>query len=254
MAETAKGALTGKVAVITGGARNIGRMIAHYLADEGCAILVNALSDGAAAEAVAAEIVAKGGRAVAKLGDVTKEADANALAETAVAAFGRVDFLVSNAAVRNVVPFLEMSAEEWHSVLAVPLDGTFFCAKACVPHMIKAGGGAIVTMGGISAHIGTPGRVHVSAAKMGLIGFTHALAMELAPHAITVNCVAPGSIDTVRGASAGVRPNRMGASEIPLGRQGRVEEIAGTVRHLCMPDGAYITGQTIHVNGGMFLT
>ena len=246
------GQLAGMAAIITGGARNIGRAICHALAEEGSAVVVNALGDRAAAEAVAAEIKDAGGRAIACLGDVTREADAAALAAAAVDAFGRIDVLVSNAALRKQTPFLEMTLEEWHRVLAVPLDGAFLCARAAVPHMIRAGGGAIVTIGGVSAYVGTRDRAHVCAAKAGLVGFTHALAMELAPHRIRVNCVAPGAIDTVRGASAGARP--AGAPSVPLARLGRPEEIAAMVRLLCLPDGAYVTGQTIHVNGGAFLS
>jgi 3-oxoacyl-[acyl-carrier protein] reductase len=248
------GRLAGTVAIVTGAARNIGRAIAVALAEEGGAVVVNALSDRAAAEKLADEIRGAGGRAVVQMGDVTREADATALADAAAAAFGRVDVLVSNAAVRRQTPFLDMTFEEWRRVLAVPLDGAFLCARAVVPHMIRAGGGAIVTIGGVSAYLGTRDRAHVCAAKAGLVGLTHALAMELAPHGIRVNCVAPGSIDTIRGASAGPRPAATGGAAIPLGRMGRPEEIAATVRHLCLPDGAYITGQTIHVNGGVFLS
>jgi len=246
------GRLAGRAAIVTGGARNIGRAICHALAEEGVAVVVNALGDRAAAEGVAAEIKDAGGRAIACLGDVTREADAAALAAAAVDAFGRIDVLVSNAALRKQTPFLEMTLDEWHRVLAVPLDGAFLCARAAVPHMIRAGGGAIVTIGGVSAHVGTRERPHVCAAKAGLGGLTHALAMELAPHGIRVNCVAPGAIDTVRGASAGARP--ASAPSVPLARLGRPEEIAAMVRLLCLPDGAYVTGQTIHVNGGAFLS
>src|SRR3546814_7867024 len=146
-----------------------------------------------------------------------------------------------------------MSFAVWREILSVALDGAFICARACVPHMVAAGGGAIVTMGGISTHVGTKNRVHVCAAKAGLEGLTRGLAMELAAHRITVNCVSPGSIDTVRGTTAGARPGNMGGEGVPLKRFGRPEEIAAMVRHLCLPDGAYITGQTIHVNGGLFM-
>jgi 3-oxoacyl-[acyl-carrier protein] reductase len=248
------GRLAGTAAIVTGSAKNIGRMIALYLAEEGAAIVVNGLTDKPAAQAVAEEITAAGGRAVVQMGDVTQEADATALAETCMSAFGRIDFLVCNPAIRRQTPFLQMSLDEWHRVLAVPLDGAFLTARAAVPHMIRGGrGGAIVTLGGVSAFLGTPGRTHVCAAKAGLIGLTRALAMELAEHNIRVNCVAPGAIDTVRGASAGARPSGMDA-RAPLRRLGRAEEIAAMVRQLCLPDGAYVTGQTIHVNGGVFLS
>jgi 3-oxoacyl-[acyl-carrier protein] reductase len=250
----ADGRLAGTAAIVTGSARNIGRVIALYLAEEGAAVVVNGLSDKPAAQAVAEEITAAGGRAVVQMGDVTREADATALAEACVSAFGRLDFLVCNPAVRKQTPFLEMTLEEWHRVLAVPLDGAFLTAKAAAPHMIRGGGGAIVTIGGVSAYLGTRERAHVCTAKAGLVGLTHALAMELAEHNIRVNCVAPGAIDTVRGASAGARPANMGAHRAPLGRMGRSEEIAAMVRQLCLPDGAYVTGQTIHVNGGVFLS
>jgi 3-oxoacyl-[acyl-carrier protein] reductase len=248
------GRLAGTAAIVTGSAKNIGRMIALYLAEEGASIVVNGLSDKPAAQAVAEEIQAAGGRAVVQMGDVTREADAAALAEVCMSSFGRIDFLVCNPAIRKQTPFVEMSLDEWHRVLAVPLDGAFLTARAAVPHMIRGGrGGSIVTLGGVSAFLGTPGRTHVCAAKAGLIGLTRALAMELAQHDIRVNCVAPGAIDTVRGASAGTRPPGMDA-RAPLRRLGRSEEIAAMVRQLCLPDGAYITGQTIHVNGGVFLS
>jgi 3-oxoacyl-[acyl-carrier protein] reductase len=249
------GRLVGTAAIVTGSGKNIGRMIALYLAEEGASIVVNGLSDKPAAQAVAGEIQAAGGRAVVHMGDVTREADATALAEVCLGSFGRIDFLICNPAIRRQTPFLQMTLDEWHQVLAVPLDGAFLTAKAAVPHMIAGKrGGAIVTLGGVSAFLGTRGRAHVCAAKAGLVGLTHALAMELAEHGIRVNCVAPGAIDTLRGASAGARPGTMGAHSAPLGRLGRAEEIAAIVRQLCLPDGAYITGQTIHVNGGVFLS
>lgn len=247
-------ALQGKVAIVTGGARNIGRAIALALGADGANVVVNARGDADAAATVAHEVDAAGGSGLAHVADVTDADAVRAMVAAAVAAFGRVDILVSNAAVRRQQPFLEMSYDDWRQIIAVPLDGAFHCAQACVPHMIEAGGGAIVTIGGISTHIGTPNRAHVSAAKSGLVGLTRALAVELAPHNIRANCVSPGSIDTVRGASAGARPAQMGGNDIPAGRLGKPEEIAAMVRHLCRPDAAYITGQTIHVNGGMFLT
>lgn len=246
--------LQGRTAIVTGGARNIGRAIARALAADGANVVVNARGDAEAAEAVAAEINETGGSGLAHVADVTDADAVRAMVEAAIAAFGRIDILVSNAAVRRQQPFLEITYDDWREIIAVPLDGAFHCVQACAPHMIDAGGGAIVTIGGISTHIGTPNRAHVNAAKSGLAGLTRALAVELAPHNIRANCVSPGSIETVRGASAGARPARMGGAEVPAGRLGRPEEIAAMVRHLCQPEAAYITGQTIHVNGGMFLT
>ncbi len=252
MTDIATGPLRGQTAIVTGSARNIGRGIALALAGDGAQVVVNARTDGAAAAAVVAEIEAMGGQAIAHVGDVTDEAAVEALLAATVDAFSGVDILVSNAAFRRQQPFLEISLADWHEILAVPLDGAFLTARACIPHMQRAGGGAIVTLGGVSAHVGTPERAHVCAAKAGLVGLTHALAIEFAADNIRVNCVAPGSIDTARPATAGARPPGMD-DKIPLKRKGEVDEIAGMVRHLCRPEGAYVTGQTIHVNGGLFL-
>ena len=138
----------------------------------------------------------------------------------AVAAFGGIDVLVSNAGLRRQTPFLEMGLAEWREILSVALDGAFILARAAVPRMIPRGGGAIVALSGISTHVGTPNRCHVSASKAGLEGLMRALAIELAPHRITCNCVAPGSVDTVRGASAGVRAERVGGAGDSAGAQG----------------------------------
>jgi 3-oxoacyl-[acyl-carrier protein] reductase len=169
-----------------------------------------------------------------------------------IAQMGGVDIVVSNAGLRRQTPFLDMQLQEWREILSVALDGAFILAKATVPSMIARGGGAFVAMSGISTHIGTPNRCHVSASKSGLEGLMRALAIELAPKKVTFNCVAPGAIDTTRGATAGARPSDDRA--VPLGRKGTVDEIAATVRYLVGPEGAYTTGQTIHVNGGVFLT
>jgi 3-oxoacyl-[acyl-carrier protein] reductase len=246
-------ALEGKVALVTGAGRNIGRAIALALARDGAAVVVNGRADQAAVDAVAAEIVAAGGRAIAHLADVTIAHAVAAMVERAEAAFGGVDIAVSNAGLRRQTPFVAMSLEEWREILSVALDGGFILSRAVVPGMIRRGGGAILGLSGISTHVGTPERAHVSASKAGLEGLMRALAIELAPHGIRCNCVAPGSIDTVRGASAGSRPGTLRESTIPLGRRGTVEEIAAVVRLLVGPEGGYITGQTIHVNGGAFL-
>jgi 3-oxoacyl-[acyl-carrier protein] reductase len=174
------------------------------------------------------------------------------MVEEAVGEFGGIDIAVNNAGLRRQTPFLQMSLDEWHEILSVALDGAFILAKATVPEMIKRGGGSFVGLSGISHHAGAAGRVHVNASKAGLEGFIRGLAMELAPHNITANCVAPGSIDTVRGPSAGGPHGRAMSRTIPLGRQGRPDEIAAMVRFLVGPEGRYVTGQTIHVNGGLF--
>jgi 3-oxoacyl-[acyl-carrier protein] reductase len=245
--------LTGKVALVTGGARNIGSAIAGALAAGGAAVMVNARTSRAEAEQTVAQIRAAGGRAALHIADVTGEAAVSGLVEATVAAFGRLDVLVNNAAIRAETPFPEMRFEDWRRVLATVLDGAFLCTQACLPHMARAGGGAVVNIGGMTAHRGARGRAHVVAAKAGLAGLTRALALDLAPQGVTVNCVVPGTIDTVRGLpGAPERPaHRQGLP--PVGRRGAPEEIAAAVRFLCGPGARYITGQSLHVNGGGYM-
>lgn len=243
--------LTGRVAIVTGSARNIGRTIALRLAADGAAVVVNAVQDSAAADAVAHEISKAGGQAMAHVADVTNEEAVQKMVGMAATAFGRIDIMVSNASVRGQVPIEEMSLEEWHRVLAVPLDGAFLLSKACIPHMKKNNWGRIITLGGISAYIGTKNRAHLLAAKAGLVGFTRGIAAEVADCGITCNVVSPGHIDTDRPASAGVRPPLV--VRPPIDRFGRPDEVASMVRYLCLPEAAYITGQTMHVNGGLYM-
>ncbi len=244
----------GKVALVTGAGKNIGRSIALDLAARGASVVINGRHDRAAVDGVVAEINATGGQAIGCLADVSDEAATQAMVQAAVAAFGGIDILVSNAGLRRQTPFLEMSLHEWREILSVALDGAFILARAAVPAMLNRGGGAIVALSGVSTHVGTPNRCHVSASKAGLEGLMRALAVELAPHGITCNAVAPGAVDTVRGASAGALPSTLADRGIPLGRKAAVAEISAAVRFLAGPDGRYITGQTLHVNGGVFLT
>jgi 3-oxoacyl-[acyl-carrier protein] reductase len=242
--------LAGKVALVTGAARNIGRAIARSLAAGGASVMVNANTSRAEAEKTVGMI---GPKADLHIADVTKPDQVKALIEATVKRFGRIDFLVNNAAVRFETEFSAIAYEEWRQVLAIVLDGAFLCAQAVLPHMKKAGGGSIVNIGGQTGHRGAAERAHVITAKAGLAGMTKALAMDLAPHKITVNCVVPGTIESQRGLP-GVpdRPaHRMTVP--PIGRRGEPEEIAAMVRMLCGPDARYITGQAIHVNGGGYL-
>ena len=171
----------------------------------------------------------------------------------ALDAFGRIDILVNNAALRRETKFEDLTYAEWREVTAVLLDGPFLCAKAALPALKAAGGGSIVNIGGMSAHTGTTDRAHVVAAKSGVVGLTRALAFDLAPFAITANCVVPGLIDTQRGKS-GHGSKSLSAARVPLtGRLGHPEEVASMVRMLAGPQSRYITGQTLHVNGGAFL-
>ena len=251
MTDTSSGSLDGKVAIVTGSARNIGRATALALAADGASIVVNAIHDQDAADRVAREITDAGGKAISHLCDVTDRKAVKKMDAAAIEAFGSVDILVCNASSRGQKAFTEMNYDEWRRVIDISLDGSFFLAQSAVLHMIEKGWGRIVTLGGISWHIGTPGRVHNLVAKSGLVGFTRGLAVELAEHNITVNCVSPGFIDTERPASAGKRPPLK--VNPPVARMGETEEIASMVRYLCQPEAAYITGQTLHVNGGMYL-
>lgn len=246
--------LQGRVALVTGAGRNIGRAIALALARDGATVLVNGRNDKAAVDAVVGEISKAGGKAAPAMGDVSDRGVPPRLAAEAEK-MGGVDILVSNAGLRRQTSFLDMPFEEWREILSVALDGAFLLGKALVPQMIAKGrGGAFVALSGISTHVGTPNRCHVSASKAGLEGLMRALAVELAPHRITCNALSPGAIDTMRGASAGPAPVSRLNRPIPLKRFGTVEEIAAMVRLLVGPEGTFITGQTIHVNGGEFLT
>jgi 3-oxoacyl-[acyl-carrier protein] reductase len=244
--------LTGKVAIVTGAGRNIGRAIALTLAEGGASILVNARSNRAEAEAVAREIEAAGGKALVHIGDVADAKSVQAMADAAVNQFGRIDILVNNAALRREKSFAEMSYAEWREIMDVTLDGTFHCVKACLPALRQSGAGAIVNIGGLSAHTGAKNRTHVVTAKAGIIGFTRALAHDLADDGITVNCVVPGLIGTPRPKGSPEPAHHLTHGTI-TGERGRPEDVAAAVRFLCGPGARYINGQAIHANGGAYL-
>src|SRR5882724_1591927 len=243
--------LTGKVAVVTGAGRNIGRAIALTLAEGGASILVNARSNRAEAEAVAREIEAAGGKALVHIGDVADAKSVEAMADAAVKQFGRIDILVNNAALRREKPFGEMSYAEWREILDVTLDGAFHCTKACLPALRNSGVGTIVNIGGLSAHTGAGNRAHVITAKAGIVGFTRALANDLAGDGITVNCVVPGLIGTPR-PKGQPEPAHHLTHRTLTGERGRPEDVAAVVRFLCSPGARYLTGQAIHANGGAY--
>ena len=244
--------LTGKVAIVTGAGRNIGRALALALAEGGASIVVNARSNRAEADAVAREIEVLGGKALVQLGDVAEAADVQAMADAAIKQFGRIDILVNNAALRREKPFAEMSYPEWREILDVTLDGAFHCTKACLPALRESGAGAIVNIGGLSAHTGAKNRAHVVTAKAGIIGLTRALAHDLASDGITVNCVVPGLIGTPRPKDKPEPAHHLTHRTI-TGERGRPEDVAATVRFLCGPGARYINGQAIHANGGAYL-
>lgn len=244
--------LTGKVAVVTGAGRNIGRAIALTLAEGGASVLVNARRNRVEAEAVVREIEAAGGKAIAHIGDVADAKAVQEMADAAVKQFGRIDILVNNAALRREKPFAQMDYADWREILDVTLDGTFHCVKACLPALRQSGTGTIVNIGGLSAHTGAANRAHVVTAKAGIIGFTRALAHDLADDGITVNCVVPGLIGTPRPKDKPEPAHHLTHQTIS-GERGRPEDVAATVRFLCGAGARYINGQAIHANGGAYL-
>lgn len=245
--------LAGKVALVTGGARNIGRAISLALAAGGAAVVVNALHSRDDAAQTVELIKSSGGRALLQIADVTDAAAVGAMVAAAVAEFGHLDLLVNNAAIRAEVPFGELKHADWQRIVATVLEGAFLCAQACLPQLARAGGAAIVNIGGMTAHKGAAGRAHVVAAKAGLAGLTRALALDLAPRDITVNCVVPGTIETIRGLPGAPERPAHRLSLPPVGRRGEPAEVAAAVRFLCGPGARYITGQSLHVNGGGYM-
>jgi 3-oxoacyl-[acyl-carrier protein] reductase len=244
--------LAGRVAIVTGAGRNIGRAIAIALAEAGAAVAVNGRADREGVDGTVCEIESKGGKALAAMADVTDPAAVERMITATVERFGRVDIVVNNAAVRPEKALEAMSLADWRGVLATILDGAFLTVQAALPHLKRSGAGAIVNIGGVSGHVGTKHRAHVVTAKAGLVGLTKALAHELAEHQITANCVVPGLIDTQRDPAAQL-PHHHSVSRTLTGRFGTPQEIAAAVRFLAGADARYITGQTLHVNGGVYL-
>jgi 3-oxoacyl-[acyl-carrier protein] reductase len=242
--------LSGKVALVTGAGRNIGRSIARSLARGGAQVLVCVNTSTELAEETVGLIKADGGTAEWAAGDVTDPAQVERIVQTAIDRFGRVDMLVNNAAVRTQTPFGQITLQKWREILSITLDGAFICSQAVLPFLQQSGGGTIINIGGETGHSGAPSRAHVVTAKAGLAGLTKAMAHDLAADHINVNCVVPGNIATVR-QGPDTRQHRHDLP--PVGRTGLPEEVAALVRVLCGPDSRYITGQSLHVNGGAWM-
>jgi 3-oxoacyl-[acyl-carrier protein] reductase len=241
---------TSPVAIVTGAGRNIGRAIALALADAGTDVAVVVRSRRDDGEAVAREVSSRGRRAIVGLADVRDEDAVRRIVKQTHDELGSPTVLVNNAALRRETSFADLSWDEWREVVSVILDGAYLCSRAVLPAMLDAGWGRIVNIAGLTAQTGAARRAHVVSAKAGLIGLTKALALEVAPHNITVNAVSPGRIDTVR---AGEMPEHHSKRRVPVGREGRPEEVAAAVRYLVSRDAAYVTGQTLNVNGGLYL-
>ena len=245
------GKLDGKVALVTGSGRNIGRATVLKLAAEGAHVVVNSRTNKAEADAVAQEVRAGGGKVLSLLADVSKKEQVDSMMSRALSEFGRIDILINNAAIRPHKPFTELTLQDWEEVRGVVLDGAFYCTRAVIHSMVANQYGRILFFTGEGAFTGGANRAHVSAAKMGLVGLARSLASEFAGQNIRVNVVSPGSIDTSRANPEWYQGRTPNAAGIPLGRQGTVEELAATCLFLVSDDGGFITGQTIHVNGGV---
>jgi 3-oxoacyl-[acyl-carrier protein] reductase len=253
VSQLAVGQHAGRVALVTGSGRRIGRAIADALAAEGAAVVINAKSSAAEADAAAAAIRARGGRAVVQLADVADPDAVARMVDGAVAAFGRLDILVNNAALRARAALAALDYGEWRRVVGTILDGAFLCARAAAPHLIAAEG-TIVNIGGAAGQTGAKAHAHVVAAKAGLIGLTKALAHDLAPR-VTVNCLSPGLIeapgdDPQRNAT---RRQQYPLERIPVGRAGTPEDVARAVVALCGPGFRYMTGQVVSLSGGIVM-
>ena len=232
-------AVEGKVALVTGSGRNLGRAAVLELARQGADVVVNARSNREEADAVAREAESLGVRAIALLADVGDEQQVNRMVAEALERLGRIDILINNAGFRGSSPLTEMSTDEWRAAAAVNFDGPFFCTRAVVPGMISNGFGRIITVSGLNAFHGRSNWSHVCGSKMGAVGMTRALAVELAPHNIIVNHVVPGAY-----------VGHPDLARIPLGRVGLPQELANMYAFLSSEEASYITGQTFHVNGG----
>ena len=249
--------LEGRVALVTGGGKNIGRAIVLALADLGASVAVHGLTDPAAAEATAQDAAAKGGAAMAFTADVADYAEVERLGQEVKDRLGPVEILVSNAAIRPGASLLELTPELWRRAMAVNLDAAFYLSKVFVPHMLEVGRGSIITIGGPAAFGTSADRAHVAASKAGLIGLTKALATEFAGRHIRANCVVPGTTDTQRAhpewyaAQDPAQPSHV--ARVPMGRLGTPQEVAAMCAFLATDNASFITRQVIMVNGGAFL-
>ena len=252
--------LQGKTALITGASRNIGREVALTFAREGANLVLNTRSSRDELEAVAAECREIGVSVHTAVADVSDSGQVSRMVEEGVAALGKIDILVSNAAVRPHKPVLEVSDEEWRQVLGVNLDATFYLCRAVLPGMIDRRSGSIIALGGQAAITGRPGTAAVTTAKTGLLGLIRAIAAEMAPHNIRANLVNPGSTDTERrhpGWYPEFRDVSRGSPEhlkaLPMGRQGTVQDIANACLFFASDESAYITGDRLNVVGGRYI-
>jgi len=242
--------LEGRVALVTGAGRNIGRGVALLFAREGAAVVVNTRRNEQDANTVAAEIADAGGRALAVTADVSVPSEVTRMVARSVDEFGKVDLLVNAAAHRVRSPFLELTEEDWRRTMSVALDGGFHCTQQVLPSMIESGGGSVIYFVGKGAFLGGPERAHTAASKMALVGMCRSLATEFAPHNIRFNVIAPGRVATDRPADEA--PDEHFLEPNPMGRDGTVEDIARGCLFLASDQSSWMTGQVLHLNGGAY--
>ena len=241
-----------QVALVTGAGRNIGRAIALSLAGAGATVVVNVRGSIGEGQAVVDEITATGGRAMLCAADVTQRDQVDVMLHKTRQAYGRLDILVNNAAVRDEAAFDQLSYADWRKALDVCLDGAFHCTQSALALLRLSKNASVINIGGLTAHTGASQRVHVVTAKAGLVGLTRALAHELSPEGVTVNCISPGMMDTQRKTAAGT-PHHHAKHSTLIGRRGLPSEIGEAVLWLTGPGGRFVTGQVIHLNGGTYL-
>ena len=245
--------LDGKIALVTGGSRGIGRAIAIELAKEGASVAINYAGNVKAAEEVKSIIESMGGKAIIIQADVSDEKAAGEMVEKVVAEFDKIDILVNNAGITRDNLFIRMKSEDWNAVINTNLNSMFNCAKVASKYMMKKRTGKIINMTSVSGIMGNIGQTNYSAAKAGVIGFTKSLARELASRGITVNAVAPGFIETDMTAVMPEKVKEQVVTSIPLGKMGKPEDIANAVLFLASDKASYITGQVVKVDGGMVM-
>ena len=241
--------LQGKTALITGSGRNIGRSISLILASMGANVVINSKTNFEAANETADEIRKLGAKALVAMGDIGSEKDVSRMVKEIQTNVDTIDIVINNGSLRKVQEFTSMTYDHWKEMINTDLDSAFLMTQPFVAGMIEKGWGRVINLAGLNAIEGRSGWAHVSAAKMGLIGFTRSLSKELVPHGITVNCISPGMIDTSRDEQSSPRPDNR-SQGIPAGRMGTVEEISSLCGWLCSEHSDYVSGQTFHVNGG----